>query len=344
MHIFDNVDLGNYSTMRLGGKARHMVRISKRDEIPEALAWAKQHKLPAIMIGSGSNIIWSDAGYKGLVIVNEIMGFQLNQEDEENAYLNIGAGENWDSVVQQAVKDGWHGIECLSFIPGTAGATPIQNVGAYGQEISDTLVSVEAYDNQTGSFITIAGPDCGFGYRSSRFKTTDHGRFFITSITLHLVKTKPLPPFFSSLQAYLDEHKITDYTPQIIRDAVIAIRKFKLPDPAKIANNGSFFQNPIIDKHNLTNLLAKYPNLVYWETGGGKFKLSGAWLVEQSGFKKGQRDKETGMAIWDKQPLVLINEHAKNTKQLIQFRDQIISAVQKKFGVKLQQEPELLGS
>src|SRR3989344_5883733 len=118
MHILDSVDLGNYSTMRLGGKAAHLVNISKRDEVPEALSWAEQYKLPAIMIGSGSNIIWGDKGFKGLIIVNEIMGFSLNQEDEENVYLTIGAGENWDRVVERAVKDGWQCIECLSFIPG----------------------------------------------------------------------------------------------------------------------------------------------------------------------------------------------------------------------------------
>lgn len=342
MQIQDDVPLSAHSTMRLGGNAAHLVEVVSRDEVVEALKFADQQKLPAIMIGVGSNIVWSDKGFSGLVIVNKIAGYQLLEEDEENAYLTIGAGENWDSVVERAVRDGWSGIETLSLIPGNAGATPVQNVGAYGQEIADVLVSIEAYDRENKTFITFAGPDCGFGYRTSRFKTTDHGKFFITGITLHLTKTNPVPPFYPSLQAYLDQHNISSYTPQVIRDAVIAVRQAKLPDPAVVANNGSFFANPIVDKNKLIELQFKNQNIVYWETEDGRIKLSAAWLVEHAGFKD-VHDSATGMATWPKQPLVLVNENAKTTRQLIEFRDRIMKTVKDKFGVELRQEPELLG-
>lgn len=328
--------------MRLGGKAAHLSDINNRNEIAEALEWAEQHKLPIVMIGEGSNIVWTDKGFSGLVLVNKIIGFELFEEDAENGYLTVGGGEHWDSVVGRVVKDGWHGIETLSLIPGTVGATPVQNVGAYGGEIADVLVSVEAYDRQKKMFVTIPNTDCGFGYRTSRFKTSDHERFFITGVTLHLTKTNPLPPFYPAVQTYLAQHHITSYTPQSIRDAVIAIRQAKLPDPAVVANNGSFFANPIVDEDKLDELKVEYPNIKHWVTRSGQIKLSAAWLVEQTGFK-GIHDADTGMATSDKQALVIINEHAEHTSQLLAFRNNIQSAIKQKFGIDLEQEPELLG-
>jgi UDP-N-acetylmuramate dehydrogenase len=294
-----------------------------------------------MMIGGGSNIVWKDEGFAGLVIVNKIMGFEEQQEDTENYFVHIGAGENWDSVVERTVAKGMTGIESLSLIPGTAGATPIQNVGAYGQEVAQTLVSVEAYDRQTKQMVTIPSIDCAFGYRTSRFKTTDRGRFFITGVTLHLLHQNPQPPYYAALEQYLTEHKITEHTPQTIRDAVIAIRSSKLPDPAVVANNGSFFANPVIDDGQFAQLQATHPNIPHWPAGEGRVKISAAWLLEQTGFKD-MHDAQTGMATWPVQPLVLVNEHAQSTAQLLQFRQKILDAVQQKFDITLQQEPELL--
>jgi UDP-N-acetylmuramate dehydrogenase len=229
----------------------------------------------------------------------------------------------------------------LSLIPGTTGATPVQNVGAYGQEIAQTLVSIEAYDRQTKQFVTLPGSDCAFGYRTSRFKTTDRGRFFITAITLHLLRANPQPPFYAALQRYFDEHQIEVWTPQTVRDAVVAIRQSKLPDPAKIANNGSFFANPIVDESLLTQLQADHPDIPHWPMPGGRVKIPAAWLLEQAGFKN-VHDPETGMATWPAQPLVLVNEKAQSTAQLLAFKQKIVGAVQQRFAVTLEQEPELL--
>ena len=341
MNIALDVPLKDYSTMRLGGRAAYMCEVSSRAELEEAIAWADERSLPAIMIGSGSNIIWQDAGFPGLVILCKIMGFEEQIEDEENYYVTVGAGENWDSVVARTVARGATGIEALSLIPGTAGATPVQNVGAYGQEISQTLVSIEAYDRTEHRFVTIPGHECAFAYRSSRFKTTDRGRFFITSITLHLLRANPHPPFYAALQGYLDSHGISDYTPAVLREAVIAIRSSKLPDPNYIANNGSFFANPIINEGLFAQILADYPDAPHWPAGEGKVKVPAAWLLQTAGFK-GMHDSETGMATWPAQPLVLVNEHAASTAQLIAFRDKIIGKIEQMFSITLEQEPELL--
>lgn len=336
-----NVSLAGYSTMGLGGTAAYLVEVTDRAGLQQALGWAKSRQLPAVMIGGGSNIIWSDAGYGGLVIVDKILGYKVFEEDDLNTYLTLGSGEPWDSVVEHSVAAGLTGIEALSLIPGTTGATPIQNVGAYGQEISQTLVSVEAFDTQANAFINITNRDCGFGYRTSRFKTTDRGRFYITGVTLHLTKGRPLPPFYGAVQKYFDEHSITDYTPAALRQAVIAIRTGKLPDPAVVHNAGSFFANPVIDAARLVELDNHFEQLPRWPLDNGGAKLSAAWLIEQAGFKD-YHDAATGMATWPKQPLVLVNEHAHSTADLMAFKQKIVDAVQAKFGITLQQEPELL--
>jgi UDP-N-acetylmuramate dehydrogenase len=344
MDIRQQVSLKDYSTMRLGGTAAYLVDVHDRYELQQAIAWAEENGVPLMMIGGGSNIIWRDEGFAGLVIVNKIMRYEEQQEDDENFYITVGAGENWDEVVARTTAKGLTGIEALSLIPGTAGATPVQNVGAYGQEIAQTLVSIEAYDMQLKNMVTIPSFECNFGYRTSRFKTGgDRGRFFITAITLHLLHKNPQPPFYAALQGYFDEHDIHDYTPEAVRQAVIAIRQAKLPDPATVANNGSFFANPIVPEGMLTQWRADgdYDTIPNWPAGDGMVKVPAAWLLEQTGFKD-FHDAETGMGTWPVQPLVLVNESAASTAQLLAFRQKILDAVEQKFDVKLQQEPELL--
>jgi UDP-N-acetylmuramate dehydrogenase len=341
VNILDNVSLADYSTMHLGGVAAHLVSIESRPELVSALAWAEERKLPVIMIGGGSNIYWRDEGFPGLVIVNKIQRYETFREDDTSLFITAGAGENWDTVVERTAQAGLTGIEALSLIPGSTGATPVQNVGAYGQEISQTLTTVEAYDNQTKQFVNIPGSECGFGYRSSRFKTTDRGRFFITAITLHLQRGTMQPPFYASLAAYVRENNITDFSPLSIRNAVIAIRNSRLPNPAVVRNNGSFFANPILGNAEVVQIRADHPDLPIWTLSDGSAKLSAAWLIQEAGFKD-FHDPETGMATWPAQPLVLVNENATTTAQLLAFKQKIVDAVQQKFGVTLVQEPELL--
>jgi UDP-N-acetylmuramate dehydrogenase len=344
MNIQQDVPLGDYSTMRLGGTAAYSVEVEERSDLTQAVAWAKQNKLPIIMVGLGSNIVWKDEGFPGLLLINRFLRYEDFAEDETNHYVTIGGGEVWDSAVERTVDAGLTGIEGLSLVPGTAGATPVQNVGAYGQEIAQTLTTLEAYDLQTDTFITIPATDCNFSYRASKFNTTDKGRFFITAITLHLTKGNPPAPFYGAVQQYFAQYGIAEsaVTPRILRDAVIAIRSAKLPDPAVVANNGSFFGNPRIDSGTLAEIQSNYPEMPHWETGNpGEYKLSAAWLMEEAGFK-GIHDAATGMATWPTQTLVIVNEHARSTADLLAFKQKVIDAVQAKFNVTLQQEPELL--
>lgn len=327
--------------MRVGGTARYLAEVSHAMEVPKAVAWAEEHSLPVLMIGDGSNIIWRDEGFEGLLLVNKMQGFEISSFDDATSYVTVGAGEDWDQVVARTVEAGLSGIEQLSLIPGKAGATPVQNVGAYGQEISNVLMTLQAYDLHERKLKTMTASDCGFGYRTSRFKTTDRDRFLITSISLILSKRPPIKPFYHSVERYLAEHDIAEYSAANVRKAVVAIREAKLPNPAYISNTGSFFKNPIIQRSQLTQLRADYPDIAYWDIDEYSVKLSAAWLIEQAGFKD-VHDAETGMATWPTQPLVLINEKAHTAKQVLAFRDKIIAAVQQKFDIELEQEPELL--
>jgi UDP-N-acetylmuramate dehydrogenase len=340
MNILKDVSLTSFSTMGLGGIAKHLVSISTKEDLVEAITWANQQNLSILVIGGGSNIIWRDEGYDGLVIVNEIKGFQVDQ-DETGAYLVIGAGENWDDVVGRCADMNLSGIESLSLIPGSSGATPVQNVGAYGQEIAETLITLEAYDTKSRDFVVLDKSECEFGYRSSRFNSLDKGRFIISSITLRLNKTYLTPPFYASLQKYVEDNNIEDYSPVSIRQAVIKIRQNKLPDPKLIHNTGSFFANPIVSEDKLVELNEDFLHVPSWPFSEGQVKVSAAWLIEKAGLKD-NHDPVTGMATWAKQPLVLVNEHASSTSDLLAYKREIVGVVESKFGITLIQEPELL--
>ncbi|HVS78885.1 MAG TPA: UDP-N-acetylmuramate dehydrogenase [Candidatus Saccharimonadales bacterium] len=341
MDIQENVSLAAYSTMRLGGAARYLAEVKNEQSLQQLISWAQSGSLPMIMVGRGSNIVWRDEGFNGLVLVNRIMGRDVLAEDDHALSVKVGAGENWDKLVEWTVKKKLTGIEYMSLIPGTAGAAPVQNIGAYGGELAYSLLELTAYDTKFNSFITLQNHECGFSYRSSRFKTTDKGRFFITSITLNLRKSNPAPPFYEALQAYLDQHDIHKYTPEVVRKAVMDIRQSKLPDPEKISNNGSFFTNPIIDTANYQRLQQTYPDIKAWPTSDGRVKVAAGWLVEKAGFK-GVSDQQTGMATWPNQALVLVNQNAQHTADLLAFKQKIVSQVQQLFGITLEQEPELL--
>lgn len=341
MHILENVDLRLYSTMRLGGQARYLAEVRSEQDVKELIDWAKQKHLPFIVIGQGSNIVWRDEGFSGLLIVNLIKGVEMLAEDEQAVTVRIGAGEIWDEVVAWSVNRNLSGIEFLSRIPGLTGAAPVQNIGAYGTEIANVLTAVALYDTQNNAFESMLAPSCEFTYRSSRFKTTDRGRYVILGITIKLRKENPKPPFYESLQKYLMEKGIDEYSPKTIREAVTEIRKVKLPDPSVVNNNGSFFINPIIEHAKYEELKNKYPDIRAWPREDGKVKLAAGWMVELAGFKD-IHDQQTGMGTWWGSSLVLVNEHAQKTSDLLVFKQKIVDKVQEMFGITLEQEPELL--
>lgn len=335
LQIKKHVSLADYSTMRLGGTADYLVHIHSEAELLEALAFATQKQIPFKVIGGGSNLIWPDTGYSGLVLVNALQGVQIKQD-----LIIAQSGVVWDSLVEQSVEAGLSGLEFLSLIPGTTGAVPVQNVGAYGAEVSESITMVRAYDMQQQNFVELANKECSFSYRSSRFNTVDVNRFIITSVSFRLQRTLPSPPFYKALQEYLEVNNVDECTPATIRAAIIAIRTSKLPDPAVTPNSGSFFKNPIITKELYETLKNQHPTIPGWPTETG-VKVPAAWLLEQAGLK-GVKSKTTGMATYKKQPLVLINESAKTTADLLEFKDLLVQTVYKKFGITLVQEPELI--
>lgn len=336
MDVHTNIPLKNYTTMRLGGPARFMTDVHTPEEVAMACRNARSQNLPIFVLGGGSNVIARDEGFDGIVVHNKIPGFEILTDDASHTTIKVGAGEDWDNVVERTVKRNLSGIEAMSAIPGTTGAAPVQNVGAYGQEIADTLVSLEAYDIKNDQFVTLDATDCGFSYRNSIFRSSAAGRYVILNITLKLYKSAPQPPFYAALQTYFDTHNITMYTPQIIRDAVIAIRKDKLPDPSIVANSGSFFKNAVIEKWQLDELKKGYSDIPTYDMPDGRYKIPTGWLIEQAGLKG---KLFHGMRIHDKNCLVLINESAKSYDDLAAARAEIKGAVRDKFHIAIIQEP-----
>lgn len=336
MDIHTNIPLKNYTTMRLGGNARFMTDVHTPEEAASVCQNAAKQGLPIFVLGGGSNVIVKDEGFQGIIVRNRIPGFEVIADNSIGTTIKIGAGETWDEVVKRTVDMNLSGIEAMSAIPGTAGAAPVQNVGAYGQEVAETLVSLEAYDIQENRFVALQNSDCGFSYRHSIFRGDAAGKYVILSITLKLYKAAPQPPFYKAIQEYFDSHDITLFTPQAIRDAVIAIRSDKLPDPTITPNTGSFFKNAIIEDWQLNDLKKDYPDIPTYDMPDGRFKVPTGWLIEQTGLK-GQ--VLHGMKIHDKNALVLINESAKTYADLASAREEIIGAVRDKFHIMIEQEP-----
>jgi UDP-N-acetylmuramate dehydrogenase len=336
MDIHTNIPLQNYTTMKLGGNARFMCEIRTPQELIDLYKNASEHNLPIFILGGGSNVIARDEGFSGIVAKMMIKGFDIIEDTVTDTTIKIGAGENWDAIVAKTVEMNLAGIEALSAIPGTAGAAPVQNIGAYGQEVADTLVSLEAYDSQTSRFVILENADCDFSYRHSIFRGEFQGRYVITSITLKLRKLAPTPPFYDSLQTYFENNSITLFTVATVRDAVIAIRKNKLPDPTEHPNTGSFFKNAIVERWQLTDLQKQYPDIPTYNLGDGQFKIPTGWLIEQAGFKG---ELINGIRVHDKNCLVLINESASSYADLAGARDEIIGGVRDTFRVLIEQEP-----
>jgi UDP-N-acetylmuramate dehydrogenase len=342
MQIQKNIPLSNYSTMRLGGNAAELIEVTSEPELIEALEYAKKHDLETHVVGEGSNSIFSAKGFNGLILINKISGLQ-ETVTEDNLTLAIGAGENWDDIVALTVEKGFSDIAALSLIPGTTGAAPVQNIGAYGQQVSDSIVSVRALDTNSMEFVELSKNECNFSYRHSRFNTTDKSRFIITSVKMRLVRRNENGPFYKDVSGYLKSHGIneTSVTPSQLRSAVSTVRIVKLPDPKTIANSGSFFKNPVVDQAKYAALVSDFPDLKAHETDDGELKLYGAQLIEMCGLKD-FHDLKTGMATWKNQALVLVNENAVNTDDLMTFRQHIIDVVYEKFGITLVQEPEFV--
>lgn len=288
-----------------------------------------------LILGGGSNVLFTK-DYTGLIVKVELRGIEIVAEDDDTVTLKVGAGEVWHDVVQYCVNRNWGGIENLSLIPGTVGAAPIQNIGAYGVEIRNVMRSVEAIEISTGKIRMFSNSDCQFGYRDSLFKQSAKDRYLISAVTITLTKRNhQLTTSYGAIEETLKQQGVVYPTVKDISDAVIQIRRSKLPDPKVIGNAGSFFKNPTIDSTLYESIKKNYPTLPSYPSGDGLMKIPAAWLIEQCGWKGKTFDS---IGVHKNQALVLVNYGGGNGKQLWQLALDIKASVQQKFDINLQPE------
>lgn len=355
LKIEENVPIRNLVTMRIGGPARYVITVTSKEEIPEAYQFAKEHNLPVCVLGGGANTFAKDEGFDGVIILDRIMGIsEVERPEDESpkdgdiAYFKAYGGEQWDDLVTYVSERGYSGIEAMAGIPGTAGAAPVQNIGAYGQEVTQVIVSVDAYDTKTGEFVVIPASEMKMSYRKSIFNSGENvGRYFIYATTVRVKKGQLTPPFYRSLQSYVDEHHETDFSPLNIARMVKAVRNSKLPDPEKIASAGSFFKNVYLTDEEADEAEAR--GIQVWrnakEVGPDSPEkrtnlVNSGWLLEEAGLKG---KVFHGMKVSEKAALILINEDAKTYADLAAAREEIANVVFEKFGFRIEQEPDEIG-
>lgn len=333
-NIRKNVLLKNFTTFKLGGKAKYFIRVKNIQELINSIKWSKIEKIPFFILGGGSNILFSDKGFNGLIIKNEIKGIEFKEKDR-NVFVTSMSGEDWDSFVENVVNRKLYGLENLSGIPGTVGAAPIQNIGAYGTEVKDTIYSVETLNSKTLKTEKFTNKDCLFGYRNSFFKTKKGKNFIILNVTFKLPRNNVLNTKYRDVNNYF-AGKDLKLNLKNVRGAILEIRSKKFPDLSKIGCAGSFFKNPIISKIKLTNLLKKYPNIPYFATNNGKYKVSLAFILDKVINYKGLKIGNIG--VFKRQPLVLVNFGNGNMKEIKKLRDEIKNNVYKKTNIKIEEE------
>lgn len=349
MAVFsENISLKPYNSFAIDVTARWMGRFGSADELGEAVDWAGRRSL--LVLGGGSNVLFR-GNIDGVVLLNEVKGIELVNEDEDYVYVRAGAGENWNGLVQYCIGRGWAGLENLSLIPGNVGAAPMQNIGAYGVEIRDVFWELEAWNLAERRVRTFTPGDCGFGYRESVFKRRLKGQFVILNIVLRLRKR---PIFHTSYGALRQELGDRELSIRAISEAVIRIRRSKLPDPAEIGNAGSFFKNPTVPVAVFEGLKARFPEIVGYPTvvddatGGtdvraarlnGEVKLAAGWLIEQCGWK-GFRRGDAG--VHARQALVLVNYGNATGGQIYALSEEVVQSVRSKFGVSLEREVNIV--
>ncbi|MFY0254867.1 UDP-N-acetylmuramate dehydrogenase [Chitinophaga sp. 30R24] len=334
MQVSENVLLKSYNTFGIAARARYFAAFTSVGELMELAARQPGADLPVMILGGGSNILFT-RDYNGWVLKNNISGITIAGEDNDYVYVKAGAGENWHQFVQYCIARQLGGLENLSLIPGNVGASPMQNIGAYGVEIKDVFHELEALHLKDQSIVTFNNADCHFGYRESIFKKAYKGEFVILSVTYRLSKHPRFNTSYGAINEELQRMGVQELSIQAISQAVINIRTSKLPDPAQIGNAGSFFKNPTVDQEKYETLKAAYPHLVAYPVGDRQFKLAAGWLIEQCSWK-GYRDGDAG--VHSKQALVLVNYGQASGGEIYTLSQQILDSVEEKFGVLLERE------
>ncbi|HEY4336630.1 MAG TPA: UDP-N-acetylmuramate dehydrogenase, partial [Puia sp.] len=290
------------------------------------------------ILGGGSNILFTK-DFGGLVLKNNIRGIELIREDEHHVYVRVGAGENWQGFVEYCLQRNWAGVENLSLIPGSVGATPMQNIGAYGVEIKEVFYELEAWSLEENKVYSFSLNDCELGYRDSVFKQRYRGKFVILNVVYRLNKIPKFNIAYGAIREELDQMDVGQLSIQAISEAVINIRRSKLPDPAKIGNAGSFFKNPVVGADRFVQLQSSFPGIAGFPNSGGTVKLAAAWLIEQCGWK-GYRKGDAG--CHERQALVLVNYGQASGAEILALSEEIATSVRTKFGVGLEREVNII--
>lgn len=330
-----NAPLQAHNTLAVNATAAAIVEVQSLEELKEALALARSNNWPFLVLGEGSNIVFAE-NYAGLVILNRLHGVELLSETESNAEVRAAAGENWHQFVTYCVEHGWFGLENLALIPGTVGAAPIQNIGAYGVELDSSIVSVDVLDTNTNEVITLAAKDCGFAYRDSYFKHQWQDKYIILGATFKFHRD---PSLITDSYPALADRLDKGATAYDVFLSVIAIRTEKLPDPSKVPNAGSFFKNPVIELEQFEKLAELYPDLVAFPVDEN-IKLAAAWLIEQRGWKK---RSVQDVRVHKNQALVVINPKRQDGQAVMALAAAVKKDICQSFGVELQIEPRVIG-
>ncbi|NUM32513.1 MAG: UDP-N-acetylmuramate dehydrogenase [Bacteroidetes bacterium] len=327
-----------YNSFKIEAFSDDLIKIINIEQLLKLIKNKELEKSKYLILGGGSNILFTK-DFKGIVLKNEIKGVSKIKEDEKNIWLKVASGENWSDFVDYCVENGWGGLENLSLIPGTAGAAPVQNIGAYGVEIKDRIETVEAIEIKTGKQKLFSKEECDFGYRDSIFKNKAKNNYFITFITLKLDKEPVLNTTYGDIKMFLEQQNIKNPTISDVSNAVKKIRKDKLPNPEFIGNAGSFFKNPIIDKKHFEVLINKYPDIKYYKDKNDNYKIAAGWLIENEGFKG---FCQGNAAVHHKQALVLINNGNAKGIEIKNLAFKIIETINTKYGINLTPEVNIL--
>ncbi len=334
-----NHPLQALNTLAIPALARYYCEVTTLDELDEARAFARDRRLPLVILGGGSNVV---LGSRVDALVVRFVNQSIHCHPAEAGFirLSVGAGQNWHQLVRHSLQHNWYGLENLALIPGSAGAAPIQNIGAYGVELERVLRGVHAVELATGERVRFGLSDCELGYRDSVFKGRYRDRFAIHAIELDLTLVPDPVLDYPALRQALEEDGVTRPTPMDVFEAVCRVRRDKLPDPGRVPNAGSFFKNPVVSADKAATLADRYPDLACYPVADGRVKLAAAWLIDRAGWK-GRR--EGGVAVHDRQALVLCNPGRVGSDALLQLAHRVAASVREQFGVELEMEPRCYG-
>jgi UDP-N-acetylmuramate dehydrogenase len=338
MEILRNHSLKTYNTFGIDVKADFFVKLSSIKALQELINNQLYQENNSLILGGGSNILFTK-DFNGLVLKTDFKGIKLEKEDEDFYYISAMAGEQWHSFVLKTIENNWQGLENLSLIPGSVGAAPIQNIGAYGVEVGDHIKTVKTIDLKDGKLCSFTAAECKFGYRNSVFKQQLKGKYLIYEVVFKLNKKPHYNIGYAALSEYLKHNNAGTVNAKTISEAVISVRKSKLPDPAEIGNCGSFFKNPVISSTQFNVLHKDYPAMPHYAVESGQVKIPAGWLIQTCGFKG---EKVGRVGTYEKQALVIINLGNATGSEAFSFAQNIISKVENRFGIRLEPEVNIM--